>query len=573
VVASSDPSLSRTPGSFGPLALESLGAANRTLAWTGPSARGFARWDPVRGDVFALRQPRPAMGEALLALARLVVVGVGLGLVTAVACLLATLGGLRLQLHHKILLSYFVISVIPIVLLGVASARETQARHDARLAERLQTDVGRVRGELELMGAGVFDSADSNKLEEWAPQRRHDVLLYRDGELQAASRTGLVAAELLSRKLPPSAYRATVLERRQIIRREAVYAGRRVWFAYAPVLDTNGRTRATVGVPLLYEADRLEEQVTVTGSVLLAAYMLTLVLVLVGGIYAARRLTRPLATLADGTKQVAAGDLEVELAGEGTDEFGQLVAAFNAMTRDLRRTTERAVRAERESAWRRMASQVAHEIKNPLTPMRLMIQQMEADVRRDPAHAQEAIRRTAPVLLRQIEGLDRIARDFANFARLPKRRTERLDAGALVREVTALHSGAAANGIDVRCDVPEGLPPVWWDEEELRRVLLNVVLNAVESIEGGGEVLLTARPERRGATAGVLVTVRDDGAGIPPENIERLFEPQFSTKTHGTGLGLAIVSRIVQDMGGSVDVESQPGEGTTFRLWWPSREP
>jgi nitrogen fixation/metabolism regulation signal transduction histidine kinase len=232
-------------------------------------------------------------------------------------------------------------------------------------------------------------------------------------------------------------------------------------------------------------------------------------------------------------------------------------------------------RAERESAWRRMASQVAHEIKNPLTPMRLMLQQMEADLARDPVRGAENIRRMAPKVLKQIESLDRIARDFAQFARLPRRRTERVDVGALVRDVAGLYDGARAHGIRVRCEVAEPLPPVWWDEEELRRVLLNLVLNATESVEpkGGGEVVLRAGPAEHAGRSGVRVSIQDDGVGIDPEDATRLFEPQFSTKTRGTGLGLAIVSRILEDLGGTIGFRSRPGEGTTFDLWWPSSPP
>ncbi len=574
VVASSDPSLARTAGGFGPEALATLDAERPYLDWHTKTEHGYAHWNGDRGAVFAVRRETASLGDALLALARLVVVGVGLGLLTAIVFLLVSLPTFRMQLQHKILLSYFVMSVVPLVLLGIASAQETQARHDARLTERLQTDLARVRRDLEMMGAGVFDSADTDKLEEWAPKRRHDVLLYRAGELQAASRTGLVDSELLSARLPASAYRATVLERREIVRREAVYAGRHVWFGYAPVLDGRGQTRATVGVPLLYEADRVEEQLTLTGSVLLAAYMLTLVLVLVGGIYAARRLTRPLADLAAGTERVAAGDLEVELKGEGGDEIGQLVGAFNAMTRELREMTERARQAERETAWRGMARQVAHEIKNPLTPMRLLLQQTEAEIARDPARGAEIIKERAPKLLKQIEGLDRIARDFAQFARLPQRRDEPVDVAALLEDVTAEYGGTVTQDVHVRCEVAGELPLVRWDADELRRVLHNMVLNAFQSVEekGGGEVLLRASAATRRGQPGVLVTIADDGVGIPLEHQDRLFEPQFSTKTRGTGLGLAIVSGILSEMGGTIDLDSVPGEGSTFDLWWPAAQ-
>ncbi len=572
VVASSDPSLARTAGGFGPEALARLGPDAPFLDWHTDGEHGYARWNGDRSSVFAVRREAASLGDALLALARLVVVGVGLGLLAATFFLLVSLPTFRMLLQHKILLSYFVMSVVPLVLLGIASARETQGRHDARLTERLQTDLARVRKDLEMMGAGVFDSADTDKLEEWAPQRRHDVLLYRSGELQAASRNGLIDAELLSGRLPASAFRATVHERRELVRREAVYAGRHVWFGYAPVLDGNGDTRATVGVPLLYEADRIEEQLTLTGSVLLAAYMLTLVLVLVGGIYASRRLTRPLGDLAIGTERVAAGDLDVELHGEGQDEIGQLVRAFNAMTRELRDMTERVRQGERESAWRGMARQVAHEIKNPLTPMRLLLQQTEAEIARDPERGAAIIQERAPMLLKQIEGLDRIARDFAQFARLPRRQVEAIDAGALVAEVTAEYGGTVTHDVHVRCEVAEGLPAVRWDAEELKRILHNMVLNAYQSVEakGGGRVLLRATSRERGGRPGVLVTIADEGVGIPLEHQDRLFEPQFSTKTRGTGLGLAIVAGILEEMGGSIEVQSVPGEGTTFELWWPA---
>lgn len=576
VIASSDSTLSRAAGSFGPPALADVGVTNPRFVWDEHGGHGVARWSEPRRGTFAIRREEASFGSAMLALARVVVVGVGLGLLTAVICFLLTLRAFEFQLQHKILLSYFVMSIVPLVLLGIASARETEERYEARLTERIQTDVARVRNELEALGSGVFDSADSEWLETWAPLRRHDTLLYRDGQLEAASRTGLVDAELLSPWLPAGAYRATVLERRQKVWREAAYAGRAVWFGFAPVLDAFGKTRATVAVPLLYDEDRIEEQLTLTGSVLLAAYMLTLVLVLVGGIFAARRLTRPLGDLAMATERVAAGDFDVEaLPGSGGDEIGQLVGAFNTMTGELREMTERLARAERESAWRRMASQVAHEIKNPLTPMRLMLQQMEADLARNPDRAAASIQAMAPKVLKQIESLDRIARDFAQFARLPRRRADEVDVGSLVHEVTELYAGAELEGISVRCEVDDPLPTVWWDEEELRRVLLNMVLNAKEALEGrgGGHITLRALGSTHEDRLGVLVTIEDDGVGIEAGDADRLFEPQFSTKTRGTGLGLAIVSRIVQDLGGTIDFDSTPGEGTTFRLWWPSVPP
>lgn len=574
VVASSAPQISREPGGFGPLALGALAPGGPELSWDDGLTEGIAVFQPERGAVLALRRRATDLGDLVLALSRLVVVGVGLALLLALAVFFATVRGFRVRLHHRILVSYFLISVIPLVLLAWASAGETRARHDEGFSERLEADVARARGELEAQGAQVFDVSTDEAFRRAAWERRHDAILYRAGRVSASSRAGLFEAEVRPTRLPAEAYRATVLERRATVKRELSQDGRAVWTGYAPVLGPDGYALATLAVPLLYDKDRIDEELTVTGSVVLAGYLLTLVLVLALGIYAARWLARPLDELARGTAKVARGDLSVVLPGEGHDELGQLVASFNAMTRDLKEATDQAARAEREAAWRRMARQVAHEIKNPLSPMKLMVQQLEADVRRDPARASEAIQRTAAVLLRQIDALARIAGTFGELARLPPRSLAPVDVAALVRHVVDLNAGSRAHGVEVLADLTSDLPSVIADEEELRRVLVNLVNNAVQAIAGTGRVSVRARatPGPHGAP-GVALEVEDSGSGIAPEHRTRLFEPYFSTKTAGTGLGLAIVKRIVDDLGGSVSFESQPGRGSLFRVWCPLTPP
>lgn len=572
VESADDPSVAKRLGGFGPAELAELGPERPSLGWRDDDWHGYAEWVPQRSRVIAIRRSLPGPQEVLLAVARVIAVGVGLGAIAALVYLLITLRSFKPMLHHKILLAFFGISIVPLTLLGVASAREAMQRYDTQLTERLQTDLARVRGDMRALGPSIFHQARDQKLVTWSAIAHHDVLLYGRGRLEATSRRGLVSAELLSSRLPPDVYRATVLERREVIRREVFYAGREVWFGYTPIPDDLGRTRATVAVPLLYDEDRVQAAVTVTGSALLAGYLLAVVLVLVIGIYAARNLTRPLSDLATGTQRVAQGELDLELPGEGEDELGSLVAAFNAMTRELRETTERAAQAEREMAWRGMARQIAHEIRNPLTPMRLMIQQMQAAVERDPEAAKGAIDKTVSVLLRQIDALRKIAGDFANFARQPKRNLKQVQLGDLIQHVVTLHGGQSAKGVTVLADIAEGPLPVWGDEEELRRVILNLVSNAVQSIEDEGRVRVSAAVEAVGGHPGVRLEVADSGSGIPDGDRARLFDPHFSTKTSGTGLGLAIVARIVQDMGGTIDVESTIGRGTTFSLWFSSQE-
>ncbi len=572
VVRTNTPLVSRERLSFGPPGLASLGPGDAPVAWQTREYEGYAAWSAEREAVIAIRRETPSPADTVLALARLVAVGVGLALLVAVVISILGLHRFRPRLQHRVFLSYFAFSFIPILLLGLATAREIRLRHDAHLAERLTADLRQARADFEAMGPQLFDLATDQNLVRWAHQGGHDVVLYRDGEVASTSRAGLLEAEILPRRLPPDAYLATQVERRELVRSGGSFAGRTVWTGYAPVLDAAGRVVATVGIPLLYDEDQVEEELAVTGSVLVAAYLFALVLVLVGGIFAARRLMRPLSELAAGTRRVAEGELDVELEVTGRDELGELVDAFNRMTHALKDATERAIRAERESAWRRMARQVAHEIKNPLTPIRLMIQQMQAEVERDPAGARALIERTAPVVLRQIESLGKIARDFAHFARMPTRTVEDIELGDLARDVVALYSGSAEQGIDVRFQREGDLPHVRWDAEELRRVLVNLVGNAVQAVPGRGHVEVRLSAARHDGRLGVRVEVRDSGIGIPANDLARIFEPDFSTKTEGTGLGLALVRRTVDDVGGTIDVDSVEGEGTTFSLWFPAAD-
>jgi signal transduction histidine kinase len=222
-----------------------------------------------------------------------------------------------------------------------------------------------------------------------------------------------------------------------------------------------------------------------------------------------------------------------------------------------------------------MARQVAHEIKNPLTPMKLMLQQLQATARADPAAAARAIEETARVVLEQVDALARIAGDFSAFARFPPRRVVDADVGAMLRSVAALYAGSEQGRAEVEASPAEGLPAVRWDADELRRVFVNLVANAVQALdEAKGRVRVRIRAARAPDPAtgrdGVRVEVEDDGVGIREGDRGRLFEPDFSTKTGGTGLGLAIVKRILADLGGDIRIDSTPGKGTVVTVWMPA---
>jgi signal transduction histidine kinase len=571
VVASTDPDLPRA----GTPPLPRLDEATRP-GWVTADGAGEGEWYAhaagSRGVVLARREP-PGLEQDLLAIGRVSIVGVGLGTAVALVVLLGGLRRFRPRLQDKILGSYFAISVVPLVLLGLANWRDAIERGEEDLRRLLDQRVRAARQDLELAGREwVLTSAN---LAAWASMRGQDLLVYHGGSLVQTSLEPLREAELVLDRLPADAYRATELEERERHVRDERIAGRDVRVAYAPLRDPTGRPFATLAVPLLYDVSRIEQRAAETGSVLLAAYLLTLVLVVVIGIYTARGIARPLDLLARGADRVGRGELDTAIPGGGHDEVGRLVHAFNRMTAELQEARARAAVAEREAAWRGMARQVAHEIKNPLTPMKLMLQQLQATARADPAAALRTIEETARVVLEQIDALARIAGDFSAFARFPPRRVVDADVGAILRSVAALYAGSEQGKAEVEADVAEGLPTVRWDADELRRVFVNLVANAVQALdEAKGRVHVAVRARRAPDAAtgrdGVRVEVEDDGVGIAAGLEGRLFEPDFSTKTGGTGLGLAIVKGILADLGGEIRIDSTPGKGTLVTVRLPA---
>ncbi|HVG93102.1 MAG TPA: HAMP domain-containing sensor histidine kinase, partial [Planctomycetota bacterium] len=546
-----------------------------------PATDGGRPWLVVsageRGTVIA-RAPPLTFEDGLVAAARMAVVGVGLGGALALLALLVGIRAFRMRLRDKILWSFVAISALPLVALAVTNRSDAVARADEEFRVR-QTALARdARREIQGLTEGQVAEL-GEAVEAFAALRGQDLTAYVDGRCLTSTVQSLVDAEILPSLLDASVYRATEIEGRDLVARDEIIGGRTgVRILYTPLRDPLGRIAATLAVPLVFDSARVEEAASRSGSVLFAAYLLALLLVVIAGLWTARGLTKPIEQLAQGTRRVAAGELDATIGTAGRGEIGDLIADFDRMTADLRRARERAAVAERETAWRGMARQIAHEIKNPLTPMKLMLQQLLATARSDPRYATEMIEPTARVVLEQIDGLSRIAGDFAAFARFPPRALRDVDVDDVLRSVALLYAGGESSPVRVETDLGGGLPAVRWDEDEIRRVYMNLVANAVESRADGQPIVRVTIRSRPGKVPGsgregVVVTVVDDGVGIPPENRERLFHPSFSTKTHGTGLGLAIVRRIVTDLGGEIRIESEPGRGTRVTTWLPSAGP
>jgi nitrogen fixation/metabolism regulation signal transduction histidine kinase len=296
--------------------------------------------------------------------------------------------------------------------------------------------------------------------------------------------------------------------------------------------------------------------------VFLAVYVPMLALALVAGWYFARRMTAPLEDLAAGTRRLAQGDWQHRVAMRARDEIGEMGRAFNAMVSELQQQQEKLIGLEKLAAWREMARVLAHEIKNPLTPIQLMVQQMQDEYRGENQQYQNMLAECGNIINEEIEKLRKLVREFSDFARMPELHPVPGQLNDLVKEVARLHPTHV-----VRLDLDPALPPVNFDGEAMRRVLINLIANGFQSAPAAEVAIHT----RLIAALGKLeMVIADTGSGIPPENLKKIFEPYFSTKKSGMGLGLAIVKRIVEEHRGTISVASEVGNGTRFVVSLPT---
>ncbi|MBK8179862.1 MAG: HAMP domain-containing histidine kinase [Planctomycetes bacterium] len=288
--------------------------------------------------------------------------------------------------------------------------------------------------------------------------------------------------------------------------------------------------------------------VRATAVVLLVALLWTLVI--------ARRITQPILSLREHTRRVAAGDLDARVEVGGGDEMAELGNAFNDMTREIKVQRSAIVKAEKDAAWREMARQVAHDIKNPLTPIQLSVELLQRAKREQSPQFDSIFERTTDTIARQVAHLREIAADFQALTGALKQQNPRdCDAGLLVDDLLSLN-GAWAREASIAVVRSGGSASVFVDEPLLRRVLQNLISNAIQSMPEGGELSLDV--SRRGER--VSIEVKDRGVGLPEEVRAHLFEPYFTTRSGGTGLGLAIARRAVEEMGGTIRLEPR-GDG------------
>jgi len=292
-----------------------------------------------------------------------------------------------------------------------------------------------------------------------------------------------------------------------------------------------------------------------------------ILLAIVFSLWIAARVSRPVEELARASEEVADGSWDTRVPVRGNDEVGVLARSFNHMTEQLQNQRERLVQSERVAAWRELARRLAHELKNPLFPLQLTVENLARARQLPPAEFDEVFNESTQTLSMEIGNLKKIIGRFSEFSKMPKPELERIDARDAVMRVRNLYAAGREDGpkIDVETKLEDTPMPLMADPELLHRALSNLVLNAKDAMLEGGTVTIGARNREKD----VEIRVSDTGEGMTPEECDRLFTPYYTTKQHGTGLGLAIVQSIVADHAGTISVESGKGTGATFVITLP----
>ncbi len=387
------------------------------------------------------------------------------------------------------------------------------------------------------------------------------VLLYRNLEAQfsAADLIGATGPAAHAEQLRP------LIERVQKQRREATATiGSGAEAETFQAVPLPGLDNSILGVLLIASSRR--ELVRFENSLLGTGIAVAGAGILVGMIlswWATARITRPVRRLAESAGRVASGEWNATVEVSSADEIGQLARAFNRMTGELVSQRERLVQAERVAAWRELARRLAHELKNPLFPLQITVENMQRARDGYPEQFDEVFREGTTTLLAELTHLKQIVGRFSDFAKMPTPEIQALDFHALITDALKLFEGQLAQAhVRAVTELDPRVRTVNADPEQMTRVLRNLILNAIDAMPEGGT--LTVRTTALDGRTRLEIT--DTGQGLTPEECERLFTPYYTTKTHGTGLGLAIVQSVVSDHGGRISVESEKGKGATFRI-------
>lgn len=486
---------------------------------------------------------------------------------------------LQLNIRSQVHITIIFISVFSFLVIGIATISFFIGRYERSNNDKLSRTMKIMVNEMEKKLSDhstfddvvkIYDSVSNYDLQllvdEVSDIHGVDVNVYSlQGDLQVSSEANVYNKGVLSKKMDPSAFYR--LDRMRLVQysQDETIGNFEFLSMYSPVRDEEGKVYAYINIPYFTSKPELRQEIS---NFLVTIINLNAFIFLIAGVIAlfvTNRITRSFSLISDKMKEVNLGKHNEEIEWNRNDEIGELVKEYNKMVTKLGDSAAVLAKSEREGAWREMARQVAHEIKNPLTPMKLSMQYLQNAINNNQPNVKELSSNVANTLVEQIDHLSKIAADFSQFANIGNIKVELFDLHDVIGSLKELFSPT------------ENVRITWWpvndrvmvlaDKTQMNRLFTNLLANAIEAKKEDEISIIEMAEQREGDN--IHISIKDNGEGIPAEMLERIFVPNFTTKSSGTGLGLAMCKGIVEQAKGRIWFETELGKGTIFHVEFP----
>jgi two-component system, NtrC family, nitrogen regulation sensor histidine kinase NtrY len=483
--------------------------------------------------------------------------------------------GLRLRFDKvlyktRIQLSMVSAVVITLILVGAVTYVSISTQYQTQQDKMIRDKITRVTNTIEnSLNDFVNDNSEEKQiaLDGLAELYATDLTIFnQNGDVEATTQPRIYEKGLVADRMDPRAFiHLNKLQRSEFINEETI--GQLKYKAvYAPIRDNNkNETIAYLQLPYFANEVDYRDRIGSLLNVMINIYALIFIAIGFFAVVIARQITYPLNFIQQSLSKTIYGQKNEPILWDRDDEIGALISEYNKMIAALEQSAQKLAQSERESAWREMAKQVAHEIKNPLTPLKLGLQLLEKSWREKDPRFDQKFERFSKSFVEQIESLSSIASEFSAFAKMPDTRMERFNIFDVLNQAVVIFK--QMDNFTIRYSAPEDPFVVFADRDQLLRCFNNLLKNSIEATPPGRPGLVEINYEANDKN--ILFMIKDNGNGIPENMREKIFEPNFTTKSSGTGLGLAFVKNSIENAGGKVWFETKTGQGTTFYLNFP----
>ncbi|MBU1012868.1 MAG: GHKL domain-containing protein, partial [Bacteroidetes bacterium] len=479
---------------------------------------------------------------------------------------------IQISFRNRLQFTLFGIILTSFLVIGVTTLLFLVQLNDKKNNEILSEKAHSVLVELDhkLAGADSISPAMYETLNGWLGKFSlvffSDINLYSlDGRLIASSRLPLFDVGLISKLMNVTAYDVLAKKEKLLFIQNEKIGEYEYLSAYVPFRNSQNKLIAYLNLPYFARQKELQTEITSFLVALFNIYVLFFIIALLVTMVISRRISKPLLLIRQSISGIRLGKSNEKIKWDRKDEIGGLVTEYNRMIDELSKSANLLARSERESAWREMAKQVAHEIKNPLTPLKLSVQYLKKAWDENEKDWDQRLNRFTKTSIEQIDSLSDIASAFSDFAKMPVQKMEPVDLKKIIHNAVGLFKEDST--VEYVLHLPENEYIIIADKNQLLRVFNNLFKNSIQALASKKDGQITISVKK--SNSELIVIVADNGSGISKEMSDKIFTPSFTTKTSGMGLGLAIVRNIIVNTGGDIWFESETGIGSTFYISFP----